>query len=713
MSIAQVQKLRLFIDPIADYGAKFDHRVVFDGATTGATGIITSSTAAFVAGDVGKRIVLTGAGTGSGVNAAMYVGTITSLNSGTSANVTPNTTNTVSAKGLQIHTDDLTAWTNLVTDINASVFPGAVIKIPGAMVPTLTSGEAWQSSFFTGRSGVSGIIPTINKPVSIVGSGGGNMTDAGDYTKIGGSCIAFCGATWPSGFGAFLTIVPTIGSTSQALGGFRLQSFWLDCRNGDGVQALKAISLQSCREFVVDDVFIMDPGAVALELGVVDPGVAGLGGAALGDAKDCTRGHISNFRVRILENPAAGAVTTPFLCGSTVTLSTTPQSLSVAANTLPTVGYVWIMTNAGYPVLVQYTGGGGSPTLTGCVISATDNIDTPAISTASNIVQAVAQNGCSIFLSGDTGANTCLNEFNTIIIEQGSVFGPAAIEFRNSDSNEFHNLVINGGSAAATNATNRLTKPGVRFNGSNFANTMASRNNVLYGGSPGAGGCSVMALTNAGVLLVGAASANYWDDQQVANGEPRPNIEALAISATQGGAGGGFGFSVNGSLAPGAHSAGSTATAAQSIAAATTAMVAGSLLAIPPQGFQIGTTIRWSVYLTKTAAGTAARSHLVKIGTTGTTTDATVATMALTPTATLSGGKLEIIFTVVGPLGGTCAGLAMITTTDTTLGAAGGVIATMATWNSATPQQFISLTITTGASEVLTINNVTTEVVRP
>ena len=163
---------QLFIDPIATYGCAFDHRVIFDGATTGGTGIITSAALAnFTVADIGKRIVLSGAG----ASGAQYVGTITSINSTLSVNVTPNTTTTVSSKGLQIRTDDLAAWTALISDLNNSVHPGGVFKFSS---PGIAAG-------FTGRSGISSFLPTINKQVMIHGYGGTFNSNVGDYTEQG------------------------------------------------------------------------------------------------------------------------------------------------------------------------------------------------------------------------------------------------------------------------------------------------------------------------------------------------------------------------------------------------------------------------------------------------------------------------------------------------------------------------------------------------
>lgn len=94
-------------------------------------------------------------------------------------------------------------------------------------------------------------------------------------------------------------------------------------------------------------------------------------------------------------------------------------------------------------------------------------------------------------------------------------------------------------------------------------------------------------------------------------------------------------------------------TADQQINASTTALLTGSTLAVPVDKLRIGTVLRWRIAVTKTNAGTAAVSFLVKLGTAGTTSDATVLTLAL-PTATgaVDTAFIDIEVTVRGPLSG-------------------------------------------------------------
>ena len=700
MSATDKQKTRLFIDPMADYGCKFDHRLTADGATTGSTGVITSATIAFVASDVGKRIVLSGAG----ASGAQYVGTISSLNSGSSVNVSPNTGTTVSGKILQVHTDDLTAWTSLINDINNSTYQGAVVKMQ-----TPNGATPFGVSTFTGRSGISAFLPTITKQVIISGYGSNFNANAGNYYQTGGSCIAYVGTSNASTpFGAVMTFAPTAGASNPNLKNVVLEHFWIDCRNGDQNQALKGISMQSCFAWQMNDIFIMDPAAVGIEWLVIAPGTAG----ALGEAKDCSRGSAKQVSTRCVDNPQAGAQTTPITTTTALTLTTSSQSFTVGANSLPSTGYLWVQTNLGYPVLCSYTGGG--TTTLGMLCSLQDTINAPATVSGSNIVQAVPGNACSFMLDGDLTANANLNHFDTCqcVYAVTPTWGPAAIEFRNSDSNEFSNVVVNGGNNASLAQPNRITKPGVRFMGSNSNATMAARNNVFKSGSAGAGGASNMGILNTAANLLAQAGPNYWDNYQLGNGEGIPTVEGSSY----------FQWTANGGFGPGTAGAGPVAVAAQTLTAATQTLIAGSLVAIPPQGFQVGTVLRWTIRMTKTAAGTAIPgTFVIMINTTGTTAGAgTVATMALTSagTAVADTGTALIDFTV-RTIGTTASGVAHLEfthglqTTGWMAVQMQEIDATMATWNSTVAQQFIMVAMTSGTAVVPTITQCYCEVVKP
>lgn len=87
--------------------------------------------------------------------------------------------------------------------------------------------------------------------------------------------------------------------------------------------------------------------------------------------------------------------------------------------------------------------------------------------------------------------------------------------------------------------------------------------------------------------------------------------------------------------------------AAQAVGANTTAYLTGSDFVIPAAGLRQNTRFYWHVPISKTAAGTAAMSVLVKYGALGTTADATVLTMSLgAQTAVADAGAIEVVVMV-------------------------------------------------------------------
>lgn len=154
----------------------------------------------------------------------------------------------------------------------------------------------------------------------------------------------------------------------------------------------------------------------------------------------------------------------------------------------------------------------------------------------------------------------------------------------------------------------------------------------------------------------------------------------------------------------------------QAIAAATLAYINGSVLAIPSSGLVIGATFRWHVVMTKTAAGTAARSFHVRVGILGTTGDTSVATMTTgVGTAAIDTGVLDIIAIVQGPITSLCklncsSSLYHELATTGFLTKAQDVKQVLSAAFDATVQNFmIGLSVQAGASEVLTIKQVVSE----
>lgn len=154
----------------------------------------------------------------------------------------------------------------------------------------------------------------------------------------------------------------------------------------------------------------------------------------------------------------------------------------------------------------------------------------------------------------------------------------------------------------------------------------------------------------------------------------------------------------------------------QAINASTTALLAGSTLPVPLSKLRIRSVIRWTLALSKTAAGTLGVAYLVKIGLAGTVADATILSF-VTPvgTAAVDTGRIDIVVTIRGPLTASCiaqgnfrlshnlstTGLANVPTVVLNTTSAG--------FNATTDNLILSLACTTPASTVLTFQQVIAE----
>jgi hypothetical protein len=165
---------------------------------------------------------------------------------------------------------------------------------------------------------------------------------------------------------------------------------------------------------------------------------------------------------------------------------------------------------------------------------------------------------------------------------------------------------------------------------------------------------------------------------------------------------------------------GAVSVADQVIAPATLTLIIGSVIPAPAQGFSAGLTFRWKLGMTKSAAGIAARTFFIRIGTAGTIADPVVATFtnAAVGTAAIDQATIEAELTV-RTLGGAAAAIAYLTLfhNGNTVGFLTVPLSvtpgTMATWNSALAGQFVSLSVTTGAAETITVQECIAECLNP
>lgn len=670
MSPAEMKRGGAIYDAQADFGFVGDcHLTLLTTSVTGTT--MTDTSNPFTAADVGKRVVIPRAGAGSGVNAAMLVTTITGYNNAGSVTIGTAATNAVANVMVQFGTDNSAAEALMVNTINNQPWAGARVMFGRSE---------------TNRYGVS-TNWLFTKNCQIEGIGGGHTADAGTWRTLGGTALAWWGSSSDGGtdFQAMITFRPT---GDQALKRVALRHIWLDCRNCDQNQALFGLELNSCHGHMLEDFYVNDPLATAIVMDVASSPT---------EAKDCTRFSHRDICVRVLDH-TPGANTTPTTTSNAITWSTTGQNMTLgAANSLRTSGYVWVMCATGYPVLVKYTGGGGTTVLTGCKVSADDLAHAPASFINAYVVEASPGNAMAYKMNGIVGANTCLGVIEMIQISYGTSWGPAAIETLNCDSILFLQPSLNGGNATVEPNGNRTRRPGIRFNGSNANAGLPSRNNIIYNGDPGAGGCVSVGENNAGTALSFPSGPNKWYNYQLGNGAPVPIVEGAAQ----------FYWTANGGMT--AAENGPVKSTATSVGSASTVILAQ--IPIPPQGLQIGTMIRCRWKMTKTAAGTAARITGVKIGNAGTPADPTVNSVSRTPTAAADHGTEEILFCVTGPLGATCTSVMSSELNKRLVTAAGffnvaaalDVLAgTPVTFNSVGPK-WLSIFMTTGLSEVVTV----------
>jgi hypothetical protein len=159
------------------------------------------------------------------------------------------------------------------------------------------------------------------------------------------------------------------------------------------------------------------------------------------------------------------------------------------------------------------------------------------------------------------------------------------------------------------------------------------------------------------------------------------------------------------------------ASVADQAISATTAYVTNSNIPIPTGLLRIKTVFRWRIIVTKTAAGvTAGCAVLVKLGTLGTTGDATILTFTFgTPTGAVDRAFIDVEVIIRGPLSASCiaTGAARLShdLAATGFSTLPGEVkqATSGVFNATTANLIMGLTITTTALSVWTVTGVTAE----
>lgn len=156
---------------------------------------------------------------------------------------------------------------------------------------------------------------------------------------------------------------------------------------------------------------------------------------------------------------------------------------------------------------------------------------------------------------------------------------------------------------------------------------------------------------------------------------------------------------------------------AQTPAAATRTYITGSKITVPTGKLQIGTMMRWTFDMTKTAAGTASSTFDICVGTNGTTAD-TARVSFTKPAGTAAADNARCVITAIcrGPLSasGIFVGTFAMTHNLENTGHAVIPCVNMTTISGAfdvtVANSFVGVCITSGASDAITIEQVTTEV---
>jgi hypothetical protein len=159
-------------------------------------------------------------------------------------------------------------------------------------------------------------------------------------------------------------------------------------------------------------------------------------------------------------------------------------------------------------------------------------------------------------------------------------------------------------------------------------------------------------------------------------------------------------------------------TAAQAPAGGSSVYLTNSNITIPTGKLRVGTVFRYTLAYSKTAAGTAARSHVFRLGTNGSTADAAILTFTSGATgATVDQGYHTIQITIRGPLSASCIAHGVSFLTHATTGTTGLITAnetevlhvTSSTFDATAASLIAGLSVTVGASEVLTYEQVFAE----
>lgn len=220
-----------------------------------------------------------------------------------------------------------------------------------------------------------------------------------------------------------------------------------------------------------------------------------------------------------------------------------------------------------------------------------------------------------------------------------------------------------------------------------------------------------MSLTaGAGNIVIGTADATATLlvlDTKNTSGDPSGTNGAMYYNSNMGK----FRCQENGSWKNCLSSPTNASTADQAVSASTTAYLAGSSIPLSGSVLKAGSTFVWRVSVAKTGTGTAAVSFDVRFGTNGTTADTSRITFTpATGTAATDTGVYTIMATVrsVSATGVIAGNISLVHNTPTAgLSSNSGTInVTSGTFDNTNVNGIIGLSVTTGASVPLTVQQV-------
>lgn len=579
--------------------------------------------------------------------------------------------------------------------------------------------------------------PVINSIPGVheAGVAGTTTADVGSFVAAGGSWLYYNGP-----LGDFIMTHVPISGTANYQQGENLKGIQVTDLNfaasgtSLGYGYCQGLRLLSCVGWYAKNLFVNEPAFLAYEFST-------LGAGMLGEAADCTRGTAINLRFRCLAGPAAtaaqiSAAGTAITAGAGTNINTFAGAGTIATAALTAaawpagtggVGLAYVqaidqLTGNVMDYLVSYTGNAG-PGLTGvttlglwwnqanattlaAAAPATGNPKPNALLFAGALVRpAYAAWAIGMRMHGSLTANTSINTF---LRASGAHWMGAAAYLGNSDTNHFHGMTWNRSTAGTPTGIGWDVQGCTAIGFVSGQAVAVSRNNVWWGGDPGSGGVNIRGTNSYG--YTGPATPNRWISYELGNGAPIPVVGTGAYFTWEG----------NGTFTPGPIGVVSTTTQAVPVAVT---LITGTSVPVPPQGFQIGTTLKFTIKLAKTAAGVAAWQAICKIGTANTTADAAISTItSLANTAAIDAGTLTVTV-IVDSLGAAATArvfwhLDHVLTATTGLGALTGqvtltpCVVTTATFNSTAPAQFIHIDFTPGAAAVMSVYQAFAECVK-